>query len=181
MSICLSPDGRGSQRRRRVEMERRLQEDTMLSDSRRNRHLQQLGKKESTFLRLKRTKIGLNDFKTVKVIGKGAFGEVSLSSLPGFRCVNGHVRQGPIGPERRYGQNIRDEVVEEDRDVEEGSGGSVSFTCSGVITDHYWIACACSSRERCSRRIRYALDCATLLFFPRSHIPIPRHGIPSRR
>ncbi|KAJ2922095.1 hypothetical protein H1R20_g15002, partial [Candolleomyces eurysporus] len=63
---------------RRVELERRLQEDPLLSDSRKNRQLQQLGKKESTFLRLRRTKIGLSDFKTVKVIGKGAFGEVRL-------------------------------------------------------------------------------------------------------
>jgi hypothetical protein len=31
----------------------------------------------SSYLRLRRTKIGLGDFKTVKVIGKGAFGEVS--------------------------------------------------------------------------------------------------------
>jgi protein-serine/threonine kinase len=42
------------------------------------RQLQQLGKKESTFLRLRRTKLGLEDFRTVKVIGKGAFGEVRL-------------------------------------------------------------------------------------------------------
>lgn len=33
---------------------------------------------QSQFLRLRRTKIGLADFKTVKVIGKGAFGEVRL-------------------------------------------------------------------------------------------------------
>ncbi|TFK23286.1 AGC/NDR protein kinase [Coprinopsis marcescibilis] len=63
---------------RRVDLERRLQEDSMLSDVRKNRQLQQLGKKESTYLRLRRTKIGLNDFRTVKVIGKGAFGEVRL-------------------------------------------------------------------------------------------------------
>ncbi len=31
-----------------------------------------------SFLRLRRTKIGLDDFRTVKVIGKGAFGEVRL-------------------------------------------------------------------------------------------------------
>jgi protein-serine/threonine kinase len=29
-----------------------------------------------SFLRLRRTKLGLSDFRTVKVIGKGAFGEV---------------------------------------------------------------------------------------------------------
>lgn len=66
---------------RRVELERRLQAETLMSEERKNRQLQQLGKKESTFLRLKRTKFGLDDFRTVKVIGKGAFGEVSFSSL----------------------------------------------------------------------------------------------------
>lgn len=61
---------------RRVELERKLQADVMMSDERKIRHLQQLGKKESTFLRLRRTRLGLDDFRTVKVIGKGAFGEV---------------------------------------------------------------------------------------------------------
>lgn len=36
------------------------------------------GLTRSSFLRLRRTKIGLDDFRTVKVIGKGAFGEVRL-------------------------------------------------------------------------------------------------------
>lgn len=48
----------------------------MMTEERKNRQLQALGKKESTYLRLKRTKLGLEDFRTVKVIGKGAFGEV---------------------------------------------------------------------------------------------------------
>ncbi|KAJ7908339.1 kinase-like domain-containing protein [Mycena leptocephala] len=63
---------------RRVELERRLQGDSMTSEERKQRQLQQLGKKESTYLRLRRTKLGLDDFRTVKVIGKGAFGEVRL-------------------------------------------------------------------------------------------------------
>ncbi|KAI0306985.1 AGC/NDR protein kinase [Multifurca ochricompacta] len=50
----------------------------MMSDERKQRQLLQHGKKESTFLRLRRTKLGLDDFRTVKVIGKGAFGEVRL-------------------------------------------------------------------------------------------------------
>ena len=49
----------------------------MMSDERKQRQLVQHGKKESTYLRLRRTKLGLDDFRTVKVIGKGAFGEVS--------------------------------------------------------------------------------------------------------
>lgn len=63
---------------RRVELERKLQIDVMTSEDRKHRQLQQLGKKESTYLRLRRTRLGLDDFRTVKVIGKGAFGEVRL-------------------------------------------------------------------------------------------------------
>ncbi|KAI0265200.1 AGC/NDR protein kinase [Gloeopeniophorella convolvens] len=63
---------------RRVELERRLQSDSLMSDERKQRQLLQHGKKESTYLRLRRTKLGLHDFRTVKVIGKGAFGEVRL-------------------------------------------------------------------------------------------------------
>lgn len=63
---------------RRVELERKLQTAVMTSEDRKHRQLQQLGKKESTYLRLRRTRLGLDDFRTVKVIGKGAFGEVRL-------------------------------------------------------------------------------------------------------
>lgn len=44
----------------------------------REREMRKYRKTESQHLRLKRTKITLNDFRTVKVIGKGAFGEVRL-------------------------------------------------------------------------------------------------------
>ncbi|KAF9949809.1 Serine/threonine-protein kinase [Modicella reniformis] len=48
------------------------------SEERKHRQLAALGRKESQFLRLRRTRLGLDDFVTVKVIGKGAFGEVRL-------------------------------------------------------------------------------------------------------
>ncbi|KAI0340928.1 kinase-like protein [Trametopsis cervina] len=63
---------------RRVELERKLAADPALTEERKQRQLQQLGKRESAFLRLRRTKLGLDDFRTVKVIGKGAFGEVRV-------------------------------------------------------------------------------------------------------
>ncbi|CCA75206.1 related to CBK1-Protein kinase involved in cell wall biosynthesis [Serendipita indica DSM 11827] len=63
---------------RRVEIETKLVNDVSMSEERKRKQLAQLGKTESTFLRLRRTKIGLNDFRTVKLIGKGAFGEVRL-------------------------------------------------------------------------------------------------------
>ncbi|ORX94944.1 kinase-like protein [Basidiobolus meristosporus CBS 931.73] len=62
---------------RRLELERRLETEGG-SEERKVRQLQNLGRKESNFLRLRRTRLGLGDFITIKVIGKGAFGEVRL-------------------------------------------------------------------------------------------------------
>lgn len=62
---------------RRVQTEQSLMQDRG-SEERKNRTLLSLGKKESAFLRLRRTRLSLDDFITVKVIGKGAFGEVRL-------------------------------------------------------------------------------------------------------
>ena len=62
---------------RRVELEAGLNSHDW-SEERKNRQLSSLGKKESQFLRLRRTRLSLEDFQTVKVIGKGAFGEVRL-------------------------------------------------------------------------------------------------------
>ena len=104
----------------RVELERSLQGNALVSESRKTRQLAQLGKKESTFLRLRRTKIGLNDFRTVKVIGKGAFGEVGTIQI---RWAPIHTpRKGAFGPEGGHREDLRNEVAEEGRDVKEGSG-----------------------------------------------------------
>ena len=63
--------------------ERRLKLEAELashdwSEERKARQLAALGRKESEFLRLRRTRLCLEDFHTIKVIGKGAFGEVRL-------------------------------------------------------------------------------------------------------
>ena len=58
----------------------------LMPEERKQRQLQQLGQKESTFLRMKRTKLGVDDFRTVKVIGKGAFGEVRVVETRGGPC-----------------------------------------------------------------------------------------------
>ena len=70
----------------------------MMSDERKQRQLVQHGKKESTFLRLRRTKLGLDDFRTVKVIGKGAFGEVSCGLFVVSAMLN-HWHAGTTGSE----------------------------------------------------------------------------------
>ncbi|KAF8966308.1 kinase-like domain-containing protein [Flammula alnicola] len=61
---------------RRIEMETRLSQ--MHTPDAKEREIRKYSKTESQHLRLRRTKIKLTDFRTVKVIGKGAFGEVRL-------------------------------------------------------------------------------------------------------
>ncbi|KAF5350198.1 hypothetical protein D9758_007829 [Tetrapyrgos nigripes] len=61
---------------RRIELETKLSQ-TLQPDSK-EREMRNHSKMESQHLRLRRTKIKLADFRTVKVIGKGAFGEVRL-------------------------------------------------------------------------------------------------------
>jgi len=63
---------------RRNELDTRLQNETRMSEERKNRQRMNLGIQESQFLRLRRTRLHPEDFMTVKVIGKGAFGEVRL-------------------------------------------------------------------------------------------------------
>ena len=74
-------DAKGTIFRERQERFRRLEEslhDKGLEEEviveRRNQH----AAKETEFLRLKRSRLGVDDFDPIKVIGKGAFGEVRL-------------------------------------------------------------------------------------------------------
>lgn len=64
---------------RRTEVENKLATEHC-SEEKKKRQLLSLGRKESQYLRLRRTRLGLEDFVTVKVIGKGAFGEVRWSN-----------------------------------------------------------------------------------------------------
>ena len=67
-------------------METRLSQ--LHSPDAKEREIRKYSKIESQHLRLRRTKIKLEDFRTVKVIGKGAFGEVrSTHSASSFALV----------------------------------------------------------------------------------------------
>lgn len=48
-----------------------------LSEDQKQEKRQQHAQKETEFLRLKRSRLGVEDFEALKVIGRGAFGEVS--------------------------------------------------------------------------------------------------------
>lgn len=66
--------------------------DEGLSEQQKQEKRQQHAQKETEFLRLKRSRLGVEDFEPLKVIGRGAFGEVRrstswiawFSSLPRF-------------------------------------------------------------------------------------------------
>ncbi|KAH9447560.1 hypothetical protein KEM48_012803 [Puccinia striiformis f. sp. tritici PST-130] len=61
---------------RQQELEKKIVADPSLTEESKPRQLINLGKTESKFLRLRRTRLGSINFRTIEVIGKGAFGEV---------------------------------------------------------------------------------------------------------
>lgn len=76
----MCPSNLNNNASRRIELETRLTQ-IHTSDAK-EREIRKYSKMESQHLRLKRTKIRLTDFRTVKVIGKGAFGEVRYQLKP---------------------------------------------------------------------------------------------------
>lgn len=167
---------------RRVELERRLQTDNTMTDERKQRQLQQLGKKESTFLRLRRTRLGLDDFRTVKVIGKGAFGEVCQGYERSLMALKSPLFfAGTTSAEDGYRENIRDEDIEEGGDVEERPSEPLLFVFQFPSLTCGRLACACTSGKRCSCRVELALGCAAFLLLPGSCIPLSHYGVPARR
>ncbi|XP_040201521.1 serine/threonine-protein kinase 38-like isoform X3 [Rana temporaria] len=62
---------------RQKKLEIAMEQEGLGDDEKRLRRSQH-ARKETEFLRLKRTRLGLDDFESLKVIGRGAFGEVRL-------------------------------------------------------------------------------------------------------
>ncbi|GAB1300807.1 Serine/threonine-protein kinase 38 [Apodemus speciosus] len=62
---------------RQKKLEKVMEEEGLKDDEKRLRRSAH-ARKETEFLRLKRTRLGLEDFESLKVIGRGAFGEVRL-------------------------------------------------------------------------------------------------------
>lgn len=76
--------------RRRADYDQQMTEAT--TEVRRKKTLVDLERRESDFLRLKRVRLSPDNFTTLKLIGKGAFGEVRRlrhfsSSLPCFSFI----------------------------------------------------------------------------------------------
>ncbi|XP_077966799.1 serine/threonine-protein kinase 38-like [Styela clava] len=66
------------EREERMSLLEKTMNNEELPTDERDRRREQHALKETEFLRLKRTRLGLGDFEMLKVIGRGAFGEVHL-------------------------------------------------------------------------------------------------------
>ncbi|MGH0117221.1 UNVERIFIED_CONTAM: hypothetical protein FKN15_046142 [Acipenser sinensis] len=62
---------------RQKKLEKVMDEEGLIDEEKKMRRSQH-ALKETEFLRLKRTRLGLDDFESLKIIGRGAFGEVWL-------------------------------------------------------------------------------------------------------
>lgn len=62
---------------RLAKLEESLKDDSLSEEQKHEKRLQH-AQKETEFLRLKRSRLGVEDFEPLKVIGRGAFGEVRL-------------------------------------------------------------------------------------------------------
>ena len=80
--------------------------------------------KETEYLRLKRSRLGVEDFEPIKVIGKGAFGEVRTKpdcKMPPFFFLSMYLMwhvsfiAGSTCTETGYGAHFRHESFEESR------------------------------------------------------------------
>ena len=61
-------------------LERKLA-DADVSEEEQNSILKDLEKKETEYMRLRRHKMGVDDFELLTIIGRGAFGEVTKALL----------------------------------------------------------------------------------------------------
>ncbi|XP_072305448.1 serine/threonine-protein kinase 38 isoform X1 [Eucyclogobius newberryi] len=63
---------------RQQKLEKVMDQEGLADEEQKRMRRSQHARKETEFLRLKRTRLGLEDFESLKVIGRGAFGEVRL-------------------------------------------------------------------------------------------------------
>lgn len=124
----------------------------------------QHARKETEFLRLKRTRLGLDDFESLKVIGRGAFGEVRLKAnikaKKGYKIkASGGVGlqtegfsswiwlmpspSGAFGTEERYRAHLCHEDFEKSRHAGERTGEA--FACVTVLKAY--ICCCCCIQD----------------------------------
>jgi len=115
----------GTQQLERGERLKRLKENLSakgLTDDQKQEKLREHAAKETEFLRLRRSKLGADDFEALKVIGKGAFGEVRLVQ----KIDTGHIYAMKVLRKREMVEKDQLAHVRAERDIL-------------VEADHQWV------------------------------------------
>lgn len=158
----------------------------------------QHARKETEFLRLKRTRLGLEDFESLKVIGRGAFGEVSarplsvLWPLPPRWRVDALVigwsssPPGPSGAEKGHRSRLCNEDPPQSGHAGEGAGrvrarrrapgGRLSLTSPRCL-----LGGSHPGRAGHPGGGRQPVGGQNVLQFPGQNEPLPHHGVPAWR
>ena len=109
----------------RTDRLKRLQENLNakgLTDDEKQEKLKEHASKETEFLRLRRSRLGADDFEPLKVIGKGAFGEVRLVQ----KADTGHIYAMKVLRKREMVEKDQLAHVRAERDIL-------------VEADHQWV------------------------------------------
>lgn len=88
-------------KQRLAKLEESLKDEGLSEQQKQEKRLQH-AQKETEFLRLKRSRLGVEDFEPLKVIGRGAFGEVSF--CPAKQTIREQCRRYFIHLRYRIGQ-----------------------------------------------------------------------------
>ena len=113
------------QRWQRLEETLKSEEGSGLTEEQKDEQRRQHASKETEFLRLRRSRLGVDDFDPLKVIGRGAFGEVRLVQ----KRDTGHV----------YAMKIlrKSAMVEKEQVAHVRAERDVSTTRDFYYTDYY--------------------------------------------
>lgn len=140
--------------------------DEGLSEEQKQEKRQQHAIKETEFLRLKRSRLGVDDFTPLKVIGRGAFGEGKQQHCLTLNTIDLSANStsvfprndSSLGAEERHWTRVCDEDLAQGRHGREGAGGT------------------------CSRRTRHpggggpSVGGEDVLLVPRLHQSLSHHG-----
>eukprot|EP00128_Syssomonas_multiformis_P009277 Colp12_sorted_trinity150504_noHs@7767 len=139
---------------RRRDLEKELASKPGLTEEQKTEQRKQLALKETDFLRLKRCRLSKDEFETLKIIGRGAFGEVRLVQ----KIDTGHIYA--MKKLRKTDMLLKDQVahVRAERDImaEADNPWIVQLFYSFQDTTHLYLVMEfCSGGDLMTMLIRY--------------------------
>ena len=156
-----------------------------MTEERKRKKLEEIVRKESDFLRLRRVRLSPDSFRTLKVIGKGAFGEVRLVQKEDTGQIYA------MKTLRKIDMFKKDQVRlpgQQRRATGPGAGGVATGVPTrqaarlrpGAHSAHARAAGACAGRARPPGRVQQPVGGAAVLRLPGPAPPPPDYGVSAR-